>query len=207
MIMTQFLPENQIKTEQLDHGQTIEDSTVLSGSFNPLHIGHLKLAKVAHDVHKPANGIIFEITLNNADKGALDDISSITKRVLQFQPPNSIDMGINFSVVLTRAPLFIDKSHMFPNSVFTIGWDTYVRLLNPKYYECSQKKLISALHDFAINRTKFVVGGRLVSGIYQNKHENLIPDGFEGMFTFLSEPKFRTDISSTELREREKDKR
>ena len=47
--------------------------------------------------------------------------------------------------------------------------------------------MIAVLHEFVTNGTSFVVGGRVVNGEFENQPSELIPTGFESMFTFLSE--------------------
>jgi hypothetical protein len=69
---------------------------------------------------------LFELSLHNADKGGLNN-EAIEKRVNQFT-----SRGLNLA--LTNAPLFITKAELFPRSIFLIGYDTYVRIIDEKYY-------------------------------------------------------------------------
>ena len=54
------------------------------------------------------------------------------------------------------APLFLHKARLFRSSTFVIGHDTYVRLVDPKYYA----SLEETLSEFADLGTRFVVAGR-----------------------------------------------
>jgi hypothetical protein len=37
-------------------------------------------------------------------------------------------------VIVTRAPLYVNKADLFPRSAFVVGHDTAARLVLPKYY-------------------------------------------------------------------------
>ncbi len=60
-------------------------------------------------------------------------------------------------LALTNMPLFLDKAQVFQSSVFVIGWDTYVRLVDQKYYP---EGLEAALQSFRDQYVSFVVGAR-----------------------------------------------
>eukprot|EP00526_Cylindrotheca_closterium_P021739 CAMPEP_0113625448 /NCGR_PEP_ID=MMETSP0017_2-20120614/13147_1 /TAXON_ID=2856 /ORGANISM="Cylindrotheca closterium" /LENGTH=96 /DNA_ID=CAMNT_0000535567 /DNA_START=145 /DNA_END=435 /DNA_ORIENTATION=- /assembly_acc=CAM_ASM_000147 len=89
---------------------------------------------------------------------------------------------------------------------FVIGTDTLVRLIDPKYYDNDESKMVSALQE--MEGTRFVVGGRLeqkgkakrprfLSG---GEEISQLPVTVKDMFTTISEETFRSDISSTEIR-------
>ena len=140
----------------------------------------------------------YEMSLNNADKGKLSqDDPLLMSRVVQFKNARN-----NPSLVLTNAKLFIDKARLMPNCHFVIGYDTYIRILNPKYYNDSTDNLRKALDEFRQYGTKFIVAGRLVDGEWETPNEdlNLVPEGYKDLFLTLTEEEFRMDISSTELR-------
>lgn len=121
---------------------------VLDASFNPPHLAHAKLVKLAleHYAHigSQAISILFLLATNNADKSA-QDITSLARRldmmqllaqdILDSSPLQSISLGI------TKHARFVDKLHAL-NSLnhgttytFLIGFDTLVRILDPKYYD------------------------------------------------------------------------
>ena len=50
----------------------LENCTVLCGSFNPIHDGHEKLIEAAHKI-SGKDRMVFELTVNNVDKGSIDE--------------------------------------------------------------------------------------------------------------------------------------
>ena len=86
----------------------------------------------------------------------------VMARIMQFDRDS-----INSSLVLTNVGLFIDKAMLMKDCYFVIGWDTYIRILNPKYYDNSKKNLCAVLDRFKEQGTKFIVAGRLVDGKWQ----------------------------------------
>ena len=49
---------------------------------------------------------------------------------------------------------------MFPGSHFALGYDTFVRLLDVKYYQNSMERMEEVLKTFESAGTRFAVGGR-----------------------------------------------
>ncbi|RVX12422.1 hypothetical protein CK203_011741 [Vitis vinifera] len=95
---------------------------ILSGSFNPLHDGHLKLLDVATSICGHDGYPCFEISAVNADKPPLT-VSQIKERVKQFE-------RVGKTVIISTQPYFYKKAELFPGSAFVIGADTVVRLIN-----------------------------------------------------------------------------
>ena len=76
------------------------------------------------------------MSLHNADKGVLEESEHLYRRIDQFK---------YLELVLTKEPLYTKKALLMPNCCFAIGLDTYVRLLDPKYYQNSTDNLHQAL--------------------------------------------------------------
>lgn len=84
-----------------------------------------------------------------------------------------------------------------------LGYDTFVRLLDVKYYENSHEKLLSVLKMFDDVSTKFFVGGRLNPTTHffeylDDRALDIVPLQYMHMFTAVKD--FRVDLSSSELR-------
>eukprot|EP00986_Skeletonema_menzelii_P015731 scaffold12532_cov156-Skeletonema_menzelii.AAC.2 len=158
--------------------------------------------------------VLFEMSVTNADKPPLDP-SEVERRVGFF--PTLSDMPNDWGVILTNAPLFSQKClleevlNCSPFSdrrmTFVLGTDTFVRIINPKYYNNSVEKMIDALVEMKEKGVHFIVGGRLeqtASGSkkFINGEEEVksLPMHVQEMFTLLTEEEFRLDVSSTEIR-------
>ncbi len=163
---------------------------ILSGSFNPLHIGHERMVAAAASLL--GIPVVFELPVLNADKSPLG-YADIERRLAQFR--------LRYPVVLSRAALFIDKARLYPGCVFVIGYDTAVRLVAPRYYGGPAGR-DAALEAIRRQGCRFLVAGRVVDGVFQSLDGALIPDGFDDLFLALPEALFRVDISSTEIRAR-----
>ena len=159
--------------------------------------------------------VLFEMSVTNADKPPLDP-SEVERRVGFF--PTLSDMPNDWGVILTNAPLFSQKTCLleevlncspFSNRrmTFVLGTDTFVRIINPKYYNNSVENMIDALVEMKEKGVHFIVGGRLEqtesgSKKFINGEEEVksLPMHVQEMFTLLTEEEFRLDVSSTEIR-------
>ncbi|RVW20472.1 hypothetical protein CK203_110144 [Vitis vinifera] len=106
---------------------------ILSGSFNPLHDGHLKLLDVATSICGHDGYPCFEISAVNADKPPLT-VSQIKERVKQFE-------RVGKTVIISTQPYFYKKAELFPGSAFVIGADTVVRLINMEATKSQMNRL------------------------------------------------------------------
>lgn len=175
-------------------GQQVPDArlqgVLLSGAFNPLHQGHTHLLAAAADMlGMPA---VFELPIINADKGTLI-AEEVVRRLRQFAG--------QYTVALSRAPLFVEKAALFPGCVFVVGYDTAVRLVNPRYYG-GQEGMQAAFEQIRAAGCRFLVAGRREGQQFLTLHDIALPPALHDLFLELPESRFREDISSTELRER-----
>ncbi len=170
---------------------------VLAGSFNPLHDGHRSMLSAASSVvNQPA---FYEISIVNVDKPILPR-EELEKRAAQITADGS-------SLIVTSAPRFTEKSSILPGATFVIGFDTYIRLMDKRYYpdhtagaHSSVENSLDLIHE---NGCRFVVVGRVddhsqFRGLHDIEFE--VPARFRSMFTELSESEFRSDLSSTDIR-------
>lgn len=162
---------------------------VLPGSFNPLHYGHVALARAA--AVQLGVEVEFELSAVNTDKPELPREEMI-RRISQFA-------GVG-PLWVTRAATFEKKADMFPGAAFVLGWDTAVRVIDPKYYG-GESGRDAALRKLLARGCRFVVGGRLdATGVFRVWEPGELADEFAGLFVALAEADFRADVSSTELR-------
>ncbi len=173
--------------------------------------------KYSNDQYDPT--VFFEMSVTNADKPPLNPME-VERRVNIFTQLPRQNMPKDWAVMLTNAPLFSQKSEivaeLIPNHglertmSFVLGTDTMVRIINPKYYDNSREKMLTALLEMKEKGVHFIVGGRLEPGTNNFVNGEIevtsLPPEIQVMFTLLSEDEFRMDISSTELRKRSEHK-
>ena len=165
-------------------------AALLSGSFNPLHQGHLDLASTASELLE--EDVAFELSVQNADKPALQTPVAL-RRIAQFAG--------RYTIFASTAPTFIEKARIFPGTTFVVGYDTAARILHPRYYGNSHEALREALREIEELECHFLVAGRMdENGRFAQIDDLPIPQKFQGLFRGIPVSAFRQDISSTELR-------
>lgn len=174
-------------------GSMLVDETVsnplLPGSFSPLHYGHQELAAVAEkELGVP---FAYELSVVNVDKPPLEE-EEILRRIGQFRG--------RATLVLTRAETFHKKGRLFPGTSFVIGWDTALRLVEPRYYDGDYSTMCLALAELGAAGCRFLVAGREDGGKFKTLADVPVPAGFDFMFQGIPESAFRADVTSTELR-------
>mmetsp|Transcript_34697 Transcript_34697/g.56295 ORF Transcript_34697/g.56295 Transcript_34697/m.56295 type:complete len:533 (+) Transcript_34697:12-1610(+) len=199
---------------------------ILSGSFNPLHKGHIRLGQAAQKAvkefdekmtteNKDEEGesalrpVVFEISFKNPDKGEIGN-EEAESRVKQFV--NAVDGP--WPVVLSTSSLFSEKAKLFPGCWFVVGADTAIRIVDPKYYENSKLAMYTAIMRLYDAGIRFVVGARVTSSgslqtmaTIKEAVKALDPEIWEGLskcFIEIPESEFRLDISSTQIRQNKK---
>jgi hypothetical protein len=162
---------------------------ILPGSFSPLHYGHEQLARAASETL--GVDVVYEISVANVDKPRLEEAEA-RRRVSQFAGKGK--------VALTRAETFYKKARLFPGVTFVIGWDTAVRLVEPRYYGGEESAMLKALAEMWAAGSRFLVAGREQNGNFRTLADIPVPQGFSYLFREIPESKFRADMSSTALR-------
>lgn len=163
-------------------------SVILSGSFNPLHDGHRALLHTAMNM----TGLpgYFELSVTNVDKPTIP-YQVIRQRAAQFTTP---------TLLLSRAPRFIDKAQLMPGATFVLGYDTAIRLLDRKYYVDGD--IDDMFAHIANAGCRFLVAGRRMEGQpFQLFDITSVPSKWRHLFEILDEATFRYDISSSQIRQ------
>jgi hypothetical protein len=139
--------------------------------------------------------VSFEICIQNADKPPLS-YHEINRTLQQFKNRHHW--------IITKQGRFSEKSAMFPNSVFIIGADTLLRILNEKFY-LNYKDMMNQLDLFNHHNINFLVFGRNVNNKFFTLSNITLPNHISSRFTGFDENIFRNDISSTIIRKLEEE--
>jgi nicotinic acid mononucleotide adenylyltransferase len=167
-------------------------AVLLPGSFNPLHDGHVSLARVAEELTQQP--VAFEISVTNVDKPPLA-AETVRHRIAQFAWKSPVE--------LTRAPTFLEKSRLFPGTTFVIGADTAERLVARKYYGDDEDRMHAALQEIANAGNRFLVAVRIdAAGRVRLLNDIPVPRRHADLFTEIPHHRFRVDTSSSEIRAR-----
>jgi hypothetical protein len=163
--------------------------TVFPGAFDPLHLGHQRIAEIAAELMGVETS--WEISVFNVDKPPLSR-DELVSRVAQFARLER--------VWLTRAATFIEKARLFPGAVFVVGADTIQRVMDPRYYGDSCGVRDHVLQELHSSGCRFLVFGRIVSGRFRVLSDLALPAPLGSICQEIPAGKFRLDVSSTALR-------
>ncbi|KAJ2906899.1 hypothetical protein MKZ38_009762 [Zalerion maritima] len=130
---------------------------VLDSSFNPPTMAHMRMAKSALDSSAPPRRILLLLAVNNADKKAKPEpfehrlamMTVFAKDIQESRTGATRYDDVTVDVGLTTQPYFSSKAFAVATSgfypynfgqklemeqVYLAGFDTLIRIFNPKYY-------------------------------------------------------------------------
>ncbi len=158
------------------------------GSFNPPHSGHQEMANLASEV-TGIDDCYAEISIVNADKGTMSS-ADLNERLLGMSKK-----GLSHRTVVTKARTFVEKAKLFPGATFVIGYDTAIRIIDPKY----AGPVDDVLKCFEENGTKFVMFPRIVDGVMQS-NLTIFPERFLKLVTVYTKDRKFAHLASKDLR-------
>ncbi len=172
---------------------------IFSGSFNPLTVAHIEMIEAAQEKYH-LDEILLILARANVDKGVFGLSLADRLLMLKLYAANRED----FSVAACSHGKFIEKigalKPVYPPGThfsFIVGYDTFIRLFDPKYYT----DLHGAL-EALFNQCRFIVANR------QDYDANAVRQVIEmpnyrcyaNCIDLIELPEFFAEISSTDIR-------
>ncbi len=148
---------------------------VISGTFNPLHLGHLNYIKYLEKKY-PNSDIVFEMGESHCDK---DGVPSVESRFPQFH-------RINRPCIITPYSTFMEKIEFlrgnnewraisngediyYKEIIFCMGEDTFSRFIDIKSYFGSEYEMKRVIDSFTNSNREFEIGGIYLFPRYPTK--------------------------------------
>ena len=172
---------------------------IFSGSFNPLTVAHIEMIEAAQKEYD-LDEILLILARANVDKGVFG--LSLSERLLMLKLYAA--SREDFSVVACSHGKFIEKIEAlkpaYPPGThfsFIVGYDTFIRLFDPKYYtdlHAALEALFNQCHFIVANRQEYDADAvRKVMEMSDYRR-------YAGCIDLITLPDFYSDISSTDIR-------
>lgn len=172
---------------------------IFSGSFNPLTVAHIKMIEAAQQKYD-LEEILLILARANVDKGVFG--LSLADRLLMLKE-YTVNRE-NFSVAACSHGKFIEKVEALKSAYppgshfsFIVGYDTFIRLFDPKYYT-DLHSVLEALFD----QCRFIVANRQDYDADAVRQVMEVPDyrRYASGIDLIELPDFYAEISSTDIR-------
>lgn len=189
---------------------------VLDSSFNPPHWGHYTLIKKALEFyHGKSAQVLLLLSVNNADKAPKPAAFDKRMEMMCLIAAMLHKESVSISVGITVFGKYVDKNtalrdYYYPhgNIAYLMGFDTIVRIFDPKYY--SPQLPSDALNEFMISaelccltregghafETQISYGKDISEGVY----EPMIPRQWGSKINVLMNDEECGSISSSRIR-------
>lgn len=130
-----------------------QSPVIFPGSFNPIHEGHLQLAREAS--RYTGKRVWLELSVINPDKPRLDFVT-ISDRI-QNMSEAVLENDFLAGYIISACPLFVDKINHYKKPIFVVGGDTIDRISNGNYGDLSVESCTTLYHTAGV---KFLYGQR-----------------------------------------------
>ena len=175
-------------------------AVIFPGSFDPLHRGHERMAKIAAlRLGKPVD---LEISAANVDKPTLS-ADELQRRLSRLTRPTQLS---DITIWITLAATFAEKANIFPEATFIVGADTIRRIADAQYYDHDPAKMSASIRRIADRGARFLVFGRVdlmdksPDSEFQSLDEIALPEELRAICDSVDESEFREDVRSRDLR-------
>lgn len=174
---------------------------IFSGSFNPLTVAHIKMVEEARERFQ-LDELLLLLAKANVDKDVFG--WPLAGRILTLK--RYAEKHNNVSVGISSHGRYIDKIEalktLYPVETayhFIVGYDTLVRIVDPKYYTDVQTEL-----QHLFSQCNFIVANRDHVDIETIKQFLAQPtlQPYSASIAYLTLPDFYAEVSSTEVRQR-----
>lgn len=174
---------------------------IFSGSFNPFTLAHSKMVEIANQCFE-LDEFLLLIAKANVDKDVFGLPIEARLLTLKLHTKNQSYISLGIS----SHGRYIDKitalKQIYPKQTdfyFVIGYDTLVRIFDPKYYNDIHEDL-----NTLFSECKFIVANRKDVSIEDIKQFLNQPAlrSYQQFIEYISLPKYYANLSSTDIRNR-----